>query len=56
MTGYEPRTSGDGSDRSTNWATITALFISNRIFISFYKHITQVNLSQRKTVINKQFD
>ena len=24
MTGFEPRTSGIGSDRSTNWATITA--------------------------------
>ena len=25
MTGFEPRTSGIGSDRSTNWATTTAL-------------------------------
>ena len=25
MTGFEPRTSGNGSDRSTNWATTTAL-------------------------------
>ena len=25
MTGFEPRTSGFGSDRSTNWATTTAL-------------------------------
>ena len=24
MTGFEPRTSGIGSDRSTNWATTTA--------------------------------
>ena len=24
MTGFEPRTSGLGSDRSTNWATTTA--------------------------------
>ena len=24
MTGFEPRTSGVGSDRSTNWATTTA--------------------------------
>ena len=26
MTGFEPRTSGIGSNRSTNWATTTALF------------------------------
>ena len=25
MTGFEPQTSGIGSDRSTNWATATAL-------------------------------
>ena len=25
MTGFEPRTSGIGSDRSTNWATTTSL-------------------------------
>ena len=25
MTGFEPRTSGIGSNRSTNWATTTAL-------------------------------
>ena len=24
MTGFEPRTSGIGSDRTTNWATTTA--------------------------------
>ena len=24
MTGFEPRTSGIGSDRSTNWATTTS--------------------------------
>ena len=27
MTGFEPRTSGIGSDRSTNWATTTAAHI-----------------------------
>ena len=27
MTGFEPRTSGIGSDRSTNWATTTARFL-----------------------------
>ena len=26
MTGFKPRTSGIGSDRSTNWATTTAHF------------------------------
>ena len=25
MTGFEPRTSGIGSDRSTNWATTTVI-------------------------------
>ena len=29
MTGFELRTSGIGSDRSTNWATTTALKILN---------------------------
>ena len=33
MTGLEPRTSGIGSDRSTNWATFTSQFT---IIISFY--------------------
>ena len=28
MTGFEPRTSGIGIDRSTNWATTTALKFS----------------------------
>ena len=28
MTGFEPRTPGIGSDRSTNWATTTAQIIS----------------------------
>ena len=32
MTGYEPRTSGIGRDRSTNWATDT----SRRLFLSFH--------------------
>ena len=33
MTGFEPRTSGIGSDRSTNWATTTAnyLYIDIRV-------------------------
>ena len=34
MTVIEPRTSGFGSDRSTNWATTTAL-ISNLFAIDF---------------------
>ena len=32
MTGFEPRTSGIGSDHSTNWATTTALILSICIF------------------------
>ena len=28
MTGFEPRTSGVGSNRSTNWATTTALLLT----------------------------
>ena len=35
MTGFEPRTSGIGSNRSTNWATTTSLlvFLCNEILI-----------------------
>ena len=36
MTGFEPRTSGIGSDRSTNWATTTAQPTNTLIF--FIKH------------------
>ena len=40
MTGFEPRTSGIGSDRSTNWATTTAqlgLFLEQqKINLSFF--------------------
>ena len=28
MTGFEPRTSGIGSDRSTNWATTTSHWLN----------------------------
>ena len=34
MTGFEPRTSGIGSDHSTNWATTTAP-ISQQIFVQY---------------------
>ena len=39
MTGFEPQTSGIGSDRSTNWATTTALrcaFLLTKKFQSIY--------------------
>ena len=35
MTGFEPRTSGIGSDRSTNWATTTAQYTQ---FLDFKKY------------------
>ena len=39
MIGFKPRTSGIGSDRSTNWATTTAhlfnVFEGNRQFFIF---------------------
>ena len=34
MTGFEPQTSGIGSDSSTNWATTTALFSSSLYLLS----------------------
>ena len=37
MTGIEPRTSGIGSDRSTNWATTTAYFYITNLFIKYFK-------------------
>ena len=36
ITGFKPRTSGIGSDRSTNWATSTATTIFGRLFIQPY--------------------
>ena len=51
MTGFEPRTSGIGSDRSTNWATTTArLQIFERSITSFeYKQVEPKHLSTFKT-------
>ena len=43
MTGFEPRTSGIGSDRSTNWATTTA---HELMFVSESKYL-------KKKVLNK---
>ena len=34
MTGFEPRTSGVGSDISINWATTAALFLAFLIYSS----------------------
>ena len=50
MTGFDPRTSGIGSDRSTNWATTTALIvdvfeISHKIFTLNRIDAAIVNLS-----------
>ena len=41
MTGFEPRTSGIGSDRSTNWATTTA-----HIFPIIVLHVKHPNYQQ----------
>ena len=44
MTGFEPRTSGIGSNRSTNWATTTALLL--RKLHLFLNLCTNVQLSK----------
>ena len=44
MTGFEPRTSGIGSDRSTNWATTTSQF--NEILMLMFKRSLS-NILQR---------
>ena len=45
MTGFEPRTSGDGSNRSTNWATTTAhhRLLFQFIFSLFKQHYKVYN-------------
>ena len=44
MTGFEPRTSGIGSDRSTNWATTTARLLNTRCL--FFLYIDDVQSDQ----------
>ena len=44
MTGVEPRTSGIKSNRSTNWATTTALFLS--LHATFLKPTLNESLCQ----------
>ena len=39
MNGFEPRTSGNGRDRSTNWATTTTLDIDLGISITQYCYL-----------------
>ena len=49
MTRFEPRTSGIGSDRSTNWATTTAqqiiLYNYNKLFFQYLANYNIENLS-----------
>ena len=40
MTGFEPRTSGIGSDRSTNWATTTSQHILKMLYSANFNYIT----------------
>ena len=58
MTGFEPRTSGIGSDRSTNWATTTSrghLFViwqDVQFFNSFVKVDTCLSVICERTRIS----
>ena len=50
MTGFELRTSDIGSDRSTNWATTTALRHNLVYFqISFHLHTLMINGSMSQS-------
>ena len=46
MTGFEPQTSGIGSDCSTNWATTTA----QNIELFWYMNMCRPTLSQQPSV------
>ena len=48
MTGFEPRTSGIGSDRSTNWATTTALICAFYIYRFITKQLISLHLRGAK--------
>ena len=58
MTGYEPRTSGVRSDRSTNWATTTfrivcyLLLISNRPIMYSLEHLEATNFCYINVSLN----
>ena len=54
MTGFEPRTSGIGSDRSTNWATTTAQHI--RYFIQPFASSTYAFIDTFTYFMASQFD
>ena len=51
MTGFEPRTSGIGSDRSTNWATTTAIFIINCMIIERRRRVTYILIKFYQSVV-----
>ena len=56
MTGFEPRTSGIGNDRSTNWATTTARdVVVKLVFGLFNDHLEMMGLDLWCTFSREKF-
>ena len=58
MTGFEPQTSGIGSDRSANWATPAALFTSYAVFFAsvyFSTSLTRLISAAERALLDASF-